>query len=412
MQGKSRARTIFGGMKPYLRRTFWVLALTALIGALPEPPALQGERGGGARETAIPAAEFSRIIGEFSETGGYFRSDNLVSNETAYLHVVDQLRELGISGGAYLGVGPEQNFTYIAKIRPRIAFIVDIRRQAVIQHLMYKALFHLAETRAEFLSLLFSRPLTGAAAPGPDASAEEMVAYFARAAPDNLAYRRNLARIRTTVIRDFRIAIDAQDQASLDYVYGAFRDEGLDLRYQSGGFSGRYGGYGHPARFGWGYFPSLRDLILMRDRHGKPGNFLASRGDYEFLRSLHESNRIIPIVGDFAGRKALAAVTAYLKAHGLAVTAFYTSNVEQYLFRNGTFDAFAGNVAALPATPNSILIRAYPNNPRMPHPAQAANHRLTTLLQKMAVFVDDYRQGLYTDYWTLVTTHYIAPQGY
>ena len=74
----------------------------------------------------------------------------------------------------------------------------------------------------------------------------------------------------------------------------------------------------------------------MRDQHGKPGNFLASRSDYEFLRSLHESNRIIPIVGDFAGTKALAAVAAYLKENGHTVTAFYTSNVEQYLFRNGS----------------------------------------------------------------------------
>jgi hypothetical protein len=412
MKGERDVNTTCGGRQPYLRRALWVLALAVLIGAVPARPALERERGGKAGDTSIPAAEFSRIIREFSEAGGYFRSDNLVSNETAYLHVVDRLQEFGISGGAYLGVGPEQNFTYIAKIRPRIAFIVDIRRQAVIQHLMFKALFHLAATRAKFLSLLFSKPLTGAAAPGPDTSAEDLVAYFSRAASDNLAYRRNLAQIRTTIINDFRFAIDVQDQASLDYVYGAFRDEGLDLRYQSGGFRSRYGGYGYPGRVSWGYFPTLRDLILMRDQHGNPGNFLASRGDYEFLRSLHESNRIIPIVGDFAGDKALAAVAAYLKANRLTVTAFYTSNVEQYLFRNRTFDAFAGNVAALPATGDSVFIRAYPNNPRMPHPAQTANHRLTTLLQRMAVFVDDYRQGLYTDYWTLVTTHYIAPQYY
>ena len=57
-------------------------------------------------------------------------------------------------------MGPEQNFTYIAKIRPRIAFIVDIRRQAIIQHLMYKAVFHLSPDRVQFLS----RPLEPAIA--------------------------------------------------------------------------------------------------------------------------------------------------------------------------------------------------------------------------------------------------------
>ena len=96
------------------------------------------------RTRTISAAEFSRLIREFSEPEGYFFSDNFTSNETAYLHVVDKLKELGVSGGAYLGVGPEQNFSYIAKIRPEIAFIVDIRRQAMLQHLLYKALFHLS----------------------------------------------------------------------------------------------------------------------------------------------------------------------------------------------------------------------------------------------------------------------------
>jgi hypothetical protein len=73
------------------------------------------------------------------------------------------------------------------------------------------------------------------------------------------------------------------------------------------------------------------------------------------------------------------------------------------------FDAFAKNVAALPMTEKSLLIRAY-SNQRFPHPARIGNHRLTTLLQKMTVFVDDYEHGLYADYWTLVSTHYIAPQ--
>ncbi|HEU4389826.1 MAG TPA: hypothetical protein VFV34_18625, partial [Blastocatellia bacterium] len=92
----------------------------------------------------IPAAEFARLVRDLSEEGGYFRSDNFTSNETAYLHVIDKLRQMGATGGAYVGVGPEQNFTYIAKIKPRIAFIVDIRRQAIIQHLMFKAIFELA----------------------------------------------------------------------------------------------------------------------------------------------------------------------------------------------------------------------------------------------------------------------------
>src|SRR5215471_19290660 len=82
---------------------------------------------------SLSAAEFSRLIRDTSEDGGYFHSDNFTSNETSYLHIVDRLRQLAGTGGAYIGVGPEQNFTYIAKVRPQIAFIVDIRRQAIIQ---------------------------------------------------------------------------------------------------------------------------------------------------------------------------------------------------------------------------------------------------------------------------------------
>jgi hypothetical protein len=42
------------------------------------------------------------------------------------------------AGGTYLGVGPEQNFTYIAALRPKMALIIDIRREMMLQHLMYK----------------------------------------------------------------------------------------------------------------------------------------------------------------------------------------------------------------------------------------------------------------------------------
>ena len=87
-----------------------------------------------AQPESLTAAEFSRLSREMSEEGGFFRSDNFTSNETAYLSVVDKLRELGATGGAYLGVGPEQNFTYIAKIRPRIADVIFEGDQPVILH--------------------------------------------------------------------------------------------------------------------------------------------------------------------------------------------------------------------------------------------------------------------------------------
>src|SRR5436305_3615265 len=151
----------------------WVLAIALALGIGPATQAWQEARIEQVQTEDISAAGFSRIVREFSEEDGFFRSDNFVSNETSYLHILDKLRVMGGSGGAYIGVGPEQNFTYIAKMRPRIAFIVDIRRQAMIQHLMLKAIFHLAPDRAQYLSLLLSRPLPKDKLPSATARSEE-----------------------------------------------------------------------------------------------------------------------------------------------------------------------------------------------------------------------------------------------
>src|SRR5262249_38625920 len=133
---------------PYLAL---VVLLALPVGVGPVTQAWQDVRLDLTQPDRLSASQFSRLVPETSQGDGFFRSDNFVSNETSYLHIVDKLEQLGAKGGAYVGVGPEQNFTYIAKVRPRIAFIVDIRRQAVLQHLMYKALFHLSANRAEFL---------------------------------------------------------------------------------------------------------------------------------------------------------------------------------------------------------------------------------------------------------------------
>ena len=101
--------------------------------------------------------EFWSLIDDMSEPSGTFRSDNLLSNEGRFQYVIPELVEAARPGGVYMGVGPEQNFTYIAATRPAIAFIVDIRRANLDLHLMYKALFELSADRADFVSRLFSR---------------------------------------------------------------------------------------------------------------------------------------------------------------------------------------------------------------------------------------------------------------
>jgi hypothetical protein len=366
----------------------WIFAISSP--ALSQQPSKQNSL------ESVPATEFARIIREFSEEGGYFMSDNFTSNETSYLHVIDKLRELGVTGGAYIGVGPEQNFTYIAKIRPRVAFIIDVRRQAMIQHLMYKAIFHLSPNRAQFLSRLFSKPLPKDGGPAPDAPAAELMAFFGKTAATDQAYAANLAEIKKTIQEDFQFPLSDRDRESLEYVYKSFRENGLDIAFRL------------DASYYGGYFPSLKDLTLQTDLNGKTGNFLASADDYNFVRAMQKKNLIIPVVGDFSGTKALAAIGDFLRKNGLTVTSFYTSNVEQYLFDSAVFDGFAKNVKKLPIDDKSVFIRAV-FHMRYTHPARKQDHMSVTLLQKMKVFLKDFDEGLYPSYRELIVTNYIAP---
>ena len=190
------------GQRPWVASLAVVLALATVVSVYGQ----QAQRRASKALSPISAGEFSRIIQQFSEEGGYFQSDNFTSNETAYLHIVTRLKEVGVSEGAYVGVGPEQNFTYIAKIRPSIAFIVDIRRQAMIQHLMYKAIFHHAETRAQFLAWLFSEPIPGRTALSTDVPIEDLIEYITMSPPLRRPSKRTWLRCaeRSSGSSDFR----------------------------------------------------------------------------------------------------------------------------------------------------------------------------------------------------------------
>ena len=388
MTAGKRQRTVRSGWRQLLPPV--VLGLILITAPMPAARSNQPQQQ---PPESLSAAEFSRLIRDVSEEGGYFFSDNLISNETPYLTVADKLRQLAATGGAYIGVGPEQNFTYIAKLRPRIAFIVDIRRQAVIQHLMFKAIFHLSPNRLQFLSRWLSKPLMKDA-PSPDDSINILLAYFTKTRGDEQTYAANMAAIRKAIQEDFQFQLSPRDQASLEDVYKSFRERGLDTAFTLNGWSD-------------GEFPTLSEVILQPDQNGKLGNFLASREDYDFVRGLHLKNLIIPVVGDFGGKKALTAIGDYLRKSGLTVTAFYASNVEQYLFDDGSFAAFANNVRKLPITERSLFIRWVYQ--RYYHPARMAGQRSTSLLQRMSVFLTDFDAGRYQSYVDLISTNYIAP---
>jgi hypothetical protein len=273
---------------------------------------------------------FRELVVALSEPPGTFEhSDNLVSNEPLYAEFARLIRR---RGGAYVGVGPEQNFSYIARLSPSIAFIVDIREGNRSLHLLYKALFEMAGDRAAFLSLLFSRPRPGQLSRA--ASVDDLFAAFDAITPSALMADTTRSAVVSHLANTRRFPLGEHDVEHIDKVLQAFFAAGPAIRY---GPSERPG-------LGW---PSYRTLMTTRDLWGNPQSYLASEESFAVVKTLHHANRIIPVVGDFAGDHALRKIADYLRAEGEPLAAFYGSNVEVYLTRTDR-RRFCANLESMP----------------------------------------------------------------
>jgi hypothetical protein len=288
--------------------------------------------------------EFWALTDRLSEPGGFFRSDNFLSNERGYQTVIPELVSRIKAGGVYLGVGPEQNFTYIAALKPRLAFILDIRRGNLQEHLLYKALFEMSATRADFLSRLFSRARPEGLSE-KSSVAELFRAYQAATASEEL-YKANLRAVLDWLTKTHRFDLRAEDVSGIDYIYHeAFFLGGPSLDYSSGRGGARPGN-----------FPSYEELMLAHDGTGENRAYLVSEENFAFLKDLQEKNLVVPVVGNFGGPKAIRAIGQYVKEHGGTVTAFYLSNVEQFLAMDGIWTTFCASVATLPLDETSTYI--------------------------------------------------------
>ena len=119
-----------------IRPRIWLAVGLVIASSLATPQVIPGLSGAESLPDALSDREFWKITTEFSEPDGYFRSDNLLSNELTYPHILAELGRTAPPAGVYLGVGPEQNFNYIAVLRPKMAFIVDVRQDNQRLHLM------------------------------------------------------------------------------------------------------------------------------------------------------------------------------------------------------------------------------------------------------------------------------------
>ena len=320
-------------------------AVVMLLAILPRAPLADAISPAGALPVQLTGPEFVALSTSLSEPDGYFRSDNLVSNEIGMQEVMPDLLRTAKPGRAYLGVGPEQNFTYIAALAPAIAFVVDIRRGNLQLHLMYKALFHLSRDRAEFVSRLFSmkRP------PGLSntATAHQIFdAYHEPSLRSEALFKENLAVLRSAY-GGLQIPVTAADVASIEDIYRQFFDRGLAVQYEV-----------MPGSPGGSRFPGYADMMTATDSSGIPRSYLATEENFLRVKTLQERNLIVPVVGNFAGPKTIRAIARYLKSHSAVVSAFYVSNVEQYLGREGVEDKFCGSASTLPMDESSTFIRS------------------------------------------------------
>jgi len=337
--------------------------------------------------------DFSQVVARLSEKAGYFGSDNLVSNELSYQHVLGALSKMDVAGGAYLGVGPDQNFTYIAQIKPRIVFMVDIRRDAMLQHLLFKALFMMSRNRAEYLSLLFARPLPKDFKRWNDRPIRDLVDYFDRTPLD----QRLADKLKLEVhkkLASFGLMLSQRDLETIDEIYQAFYTDCLEVRYTIRDRpTGRF-------------FPAYRDLMLEKDLEGRHRNYLATEADFQVIKTLQDRNLIIPITADLSGQKAVKAIGEFLKEINEKVSAFYVSNVEFYLWRYDTMLRFVENLKSLPIDDKSVIIRSYFNYAYYTnvHPQTIDNSFSVQILQTIDSMLKDYSSDRpYDSYWDLAT---------
>ena len=308
-----------------------LVLLLCVLSAACEPSTVPAE---------INDREFWTLVDSLSEAPGTFSiSENLVSNEP---HFAESVRVLRPEGGVYLGVGPEQNFSYIARLRPSIAFIVDIRRENRNLHLLYKALFELSSDRGDFVSRLFSRPRPGALDTG--ASVEDIFRGYERVPPARELFTTNSALVKERLVATHGFPLSEDDLRDIDRAFRAFHDDGPEIHFW-GSRSGDAAG------------PSYRQLMTARDIRGHTRSFLSDEEAFRTVQALQSRNLIVPVIGDFSGPKAIRAVGGYVRERADVIRAFYASNVGVYL-TNEQARSFCGNLATLPIAPRAVFVES------------------------------------------------------
>ena len=375
-----------------LRRSALALLASFLVSAAPSRASAQ-------RATDSSFSSFASLVARLSEPGGYFDSDNIITNEASYLQISSQLEKQHVHGGIYIGVGPDQNFSYIALIRPTMAFMLDIRRDNLLEHLLFKSYFEVARNRLEYLCLLLGKPVPPDIEKWTGRPMGEVLAYIGETKVDS-AFVAATRRASNARIDRYGVALDARDHQVIDRYRAIFVRDGLDTRYSSLGRNNRNN------------YPSFGRLMMETDRAGRLLSYLADETAYQFVRSMQLRDRIVPVVGNVAGDKAVKAIAQYAAEHHENVEAFYLSNVEQYLMtREGGFDNYARNVKLLPHDSTGVIIRSYFGGFTMAHPlfVPSPGNLSASMIEPIDSFLRAFAAGELFNYPQLVSRGYVTP---
>jgi hypothetical protein len=333
---------------------------------------------------------YSQLVNGLSEHDAYYFSDNYVSNETSYLQVAPQLPKVVKAGGAFIGVGPEQNFSYIALTHPDIAFVIDIRRKNMLLHLLYKAIFEEATTRSHFLALLLGHPYESGGDPGEGATIEQVIAHATKLPTSREQFTEIHNRLMKR-IEAYGFELPYPDRAAIKAAHKEFEEKQLEIKFELHMKSKRK-------------YPTLHTLLTEPDPAGEQSCFLASEKPFRLIQKMQKENRIVPVVGDFGGDKALLGIADYLKKNDLRLSTFYVSNVEEYLLQDNKWNKWVRNIQAFQIDDDSVFIRSYLARAGRTHPLQQEGHWSTTFLQRIKDFEERQQQSSFSK-WHDVATH-------
>lgn len=320
------------------------------------------------QEAGPPGVEmaYGDLIRALSEPESGPHGDNFLSNEDSFPRVCGELARSVPPGGVYLGVGPDQNFTYIAHTRPERAFLLDFRRRNLLLHAIHRALFALSGDRVAYLERLTARRAPETLREH-EATADELVAAFDAAEFERARLEEAVAEV-ARVLQPLGVIAD-DEWPVLARVQARLAGPGMQARFLA-----------LPA------YPTFGLLVRTPDRSGQPAHLLADEGLYRRVRDAQRAGRIVPIVGDFAGAGALPRLADWLHHHDQRVAMLYISDVEFFLLRAGRFDAYIANLRRLPWADGALVART--STRPIDHPERVGGDASTTIARPVAPFLE------------------------